>query len=207
MSKMLWQQMDISKNPWGELTPEESLLVSDVDVDSILNLLSREAAVIQFVGEKGRGKTTHLKALERHLPAAKFLYVPEIGRVNFPRSETVIIDEAQRFGWWNRRKLARHPGRLILGTHEDLSYLFKAQHRPLETVWVGRLLDSSRLRTILTKRLQCLSHRPSEFDIDEEFLQDLIRRNGGNIRNMLSELYSVFQKTERFSYVKVRYSH
>ena len=50
---------------------------------------------MQFLGDKGQGKTTHLLALERSLPAARYVYLPEDGpQPIIPTQRPLLIDEA-----------------------------------------------------------------------------------------------------------------
>ena len=65
-----WQpfaKLNLLRNPFGELVREERIPAAVVDVAAIEPLLNRPRVALQFYGDCGRGKTTHLLALLDHL--------------------------------------------------------------------------------------------------------------------------------------------
>ena len=104
-------RLDLTINPFGELTPEQRGEVAVVDVEWWTAWLTAGRAAgklraVQFMGDCGRGKTTHLLALRFALPTAKYVYLPQHGPLPAtPEGPLVMIDEAQRLSWRRRREI------------------------------------------------------------------------------------------------------
>ena len=114
---------NLYRNPFGELTRTERAELAVVeDLQPWLEFLRRPRAALQFVGDCGRGKSTHLLALQKAIADSIYVYFPEDGpRPRLPARRPALIDEAQRMGVWNKWRLLRSSGPIALGTHVDLS--------------------------------------------------------------------------------------
>lgn len=100
---------NLRRNPFGELTRDERAELAVVDgLDEWIQALNDERTAIQFVGDCGFGKTTHLLAIEKRLPEAAYIYYPETGpRPPLPCQRPVLVDEADRMGWRQHMRLLR----------------------------------------------------------------------------------------------------
>ena len=111
--------LNLRRNPFGELDLALWAELAVVEVDSLVPRLKRPGYAVQFMGPKGRGKTTHMLALVRQFPDARYVHVGENQRPPIPHSHPLFVDEIQRVPRWRRRRLFRRPVSLVIGTHED----------------------------------------------------------------------------------------
>jgi hypothetical protein len=178
------------------MTREERAELAVVDVDGWLAELARERTALQFLGPCGHGKTTHLLALERALPAAVYVYLPEDGpQPSIPRTRPLILDEAQRLSRWQRRRVFGEPGPLILGSHEDhTAELARAGYRVVNE-HVAQQASPERLRELLNRRIEAARSGFGPLPwIEEARAAELHRRFGANIREIERFLYDEFQQ-------------
>src|SRR5207253_7046618 len=125
-----------------------------VDVESYLTQLAQGRTALQFLGPWGHGKTTHLLALQHALPGAVYVYLPEDGPgPPIPRTRPLVLDEAQRLGRWQRRRVFAQVGPLVLGSHEDhADELSRAGYRVI-TEHVAQSAHPQRLQQLLNRRI------------------------------------------------------
>ena len=64
--------LNLVRNPFGEVDLEALQDLAFVATDEYLDHLSVSRRCLQFIGEKGRGKTTHLRSLHAHFPERLF---------------------------------------------------------------------------------------------------------------------------------------
>ncbi len=191
------------RNPFGELSVEERTALAVVDSAPLLDYLTSQSAAdrypaLQFIGDCGFGKTTHLLVLESLLPGSRRVYFPEHGRR--PRlpvdSRVLIVDEAQRMGWRRRRQMLRHRGPLVLSTHEDLSNHLQRNGFALWTIDVGQPKPSSVVAEVLNRRIAASLTNDSllpNYTVDEQLAQHLNNRFTGNLRTIEAFLFESFQ--------------
>ena len=185
------------RNPFGELTRAEraELAVAD-ELDEWLGLLADERAAIQFVGGCGFGKSTYLAMIESRLAEAVYIYYPEVGRrPPLPRSRPVLVDEADRMGWYQHARLLSGRGPIVIGTHVDYSWRLKRAGFRVTTVNVERPLAPQLAMRILNRRIEGsrLDGRLPVPVIDELFAEHLVRSFGSNLRSIEHYLYDRFQ--------------
>ena len=190
-----YARFNLRRNPFGELTREERAELAVVDVQRWLGDLHDPAVALQFIGDKGEGKTTHLLALERCLTGAGYVYLPEDGpQPRIPERRPLLIDEVQRLSRRQRRRVFRRGGPLILGTHEDFaSELCQAGLR-VSTIDVAAHQTPERLAQILNARIEAsrISSAPVP-RIEIPYVRRLQRQFGDVIRDMEQTLYHEFQ--------------
>lgn len=152
--------------------------------------------VVQFVGEKGFGKTTHLLAIAARFPESAYLHLPEGEYRPIPATgEPLLIDEAQRLTLWQRMWLFRSCRTLILGTHRDFTRPLKRAGRSVLTLAADRHTDADRVSAILNARI--LAVRRSEGPtprITQATANRLFLEFGSDLRSMQHSLYEVFQQ-------------
>jgi hypothetical protein len=187
--------LNLRCNPFGELTPAQRARMAIVESDSYLSFLKQKRAALVFVGHRGRGKTTHLLALQSHFPKAPYVYLPEDGpRPKVPFKEPVLfLDESQRLSWWSRARLFSGPGTLIIGTHCDEEKALRRARRPVQVIPITGL-NRARLRSIVDRRINWSrrSRNPVP-SFSEADLNILIEHFGDNLRAIEFYLYEVFQ--------------
>lgn len=181
-------ELNLTRNPFGELTRQERARVATVPG---LTIAAHE--VVQVLGRAGRGKTTHLLAWHVAHPGASYEYLGEGESVSVTRSpgDPFFVDEAQRL---TERELARlfdTVPRLVLGTHRDLSGHTTRSVRTLELSG----LDTEKLGKIVELRIEAARRRSGPVPtLDREALGKLIDEHGDDLRSIEARLYDAFQR-------------
>lgn len=191
-----YQRFHLRRNPFGELTRSERGELAEVDVEPWLAELCDPRAVLQFLGPCGHGKTTHLLAVQRRLRGAVYVYLPpEPPRPALPEERPLLLDEAQRLGWCERRQLLRGTGPLVLGSHVDLARpLCRAGFR-VRTVEVSTAMSTMRLAALLNRRIEASRSGDSQDipRVDAGLASTLLQRFGADVRRIEQHLYHQFQ--------------
>ena len=95
-SQLPYVHLNLRRNPFGEFSEDERTALAVVNVDGICTRLDSPEYAVQFVGEKGYGKTTHLLAILARCSGAGYVHIPEGERAEVPDGCPILIDEAQR---------------------------------------------------------------------------------------------------------------
>ena len=193
--------LNLRRNPFGEVPTEERADLAVVDIEPLVPALRAGRFAVQFLGDKGFGKTTHLLTLRARLPGAPYLHVgegerPELSEL--PAGAPLFLDELQRVPRRVRRALFARGHGLALGTHGD--YTAELRHAGFEVVTVrpDARLDRQRLAAILAKRIEWARRGLGPVPgIRVETLDELLARCGKDVRAMESVLYERFQALER----------
>jgi hypothetical protein len=136
------------------------------DRQPVLEWIEMARPVLQIVGQEGFGKSTRLEAChwmvrEEWQKPCVFTYLPlgamSVTPPDLPTRGFWFLDEAQRLNSWNRRKLAqwveKSGSRLVIGTHEDLSTVFKRKDIPCSTIMLEPP-EIDTLRLFVRRRLE-----------------------------------------------------
>lgn len=190
-------------NPFRTLTDEEweAIFVPPPGLEA---LLEQDGAHLQILGEAGRGKSTALRGLAVRFRDAglrpAYEYLPDglrTFRADAQELDVFLLDEVQRLTFWQRRRLlavAMRGVRLILGSHEDLTPLFKRRRLALRTL---SLDEGARehAREVVRRRLAffMLAGVPRAELTDEAFAW-LWHRYGTDYRSVETLLYHLFEK-------------
>lgn len=189
-------KLNLIRNPFGELTRDERAALAVVDCREWVEALSRPNTAVQFLGPCGHGKTTHLLALAQSFPAAAYVYLPPTGpRPTIPRTRPLFIDEAQRLGWWQRRRILAAGGPLVLGSHADLRPALERAGMHVVTVDVADGTTPERLMEIANRRVEAsrLNAGPvPRIDLPQAI--ELRRQHGRDVRQIEVDLYLHFQQ-------------
>ena len=143
-----FEQIGYRRNPFGSLTPDEWEVIALPHPD-LLPYIDDSTVHLQVIGEKGRGKTSALRAVQFASEEAGLKTVFErlpIGKHHFYSSlmgvDVFLLDEAQRLYPWEILRLIknirRHQVRLVVGNHIDYSVILRGVGMKLRTV---RLTD------------------------------------------------------------------
>ena len=194
-----YRRLNLTRNPFGELTRLERAELSICSIEPWLTQLQGPDAsqqVIQFIGECGRGKSTHLLAIEQQLPGARYIYLPiDAPLPPIPSHRPLLIDEAQRLSKRVRRRVFEQGGPLVLGTHENLASEISAEGLKVTTVHVATLLTVTRLQEMLHARIESSRLGPGTLPyISMARCQRLIDTFGDDVRSMEHHLYNIFLK-------------
>lgn len=198
--------LNLRRNPFGEVALEERPALAVVEIDPWIERVEA-GAVVEFVGESGRGKSTRLLAMAARIEGAAYVHVDEQGPP--PETESLsarvlCVDEAQFLPARRRRQLyasTASPGNgggLALGTHVSLADEVKAAGRPVESVRLGgREVDAALVREMAERRIEWARRQPGPVPrLEASALAWLLETYGDNIRAMEHHLYEVFQALE-----------
>lgn len=155
MAGLPFFHLNLRRNPFGELTAAERTKLAMVESDDALQHLTSPRSVIQVVGERGYGKTTHLLALAAQYAESAYVHIPEGQRVTIPdKGEPLLVDEAQRMTYRQRWQTFRSQRRLILGTHEDFEQSLRRAGRHVLTIAADERTDAARVQLVLNARIE-----------------------------------------------------
>ncbi len=196
--------LNLRFNPFGELTHQERANLAVVEAEVFTKKLNSSCFALQFIAKKGRGKTTHLLALQKYFPDAPYIHYPENGpKPKVTNSDLLFLDEAQRFKPRERMKIWRRKATFVVGTHQDHSREFVKAGLDYESISLEGLSEA-KLAKIIRLRLEYA--RRSEGTIpyfDSLAIKSLINRFDDNIRSIENYLYEIFQDLEEIGCVKV----
>jgi len=197
-------RLNLSVNPFGELAPQQRAEAAVVDVQSWKAWLAQSPAdgrlrAAQFMGDRGRGKTTHLLALRYAMPGAHYVHLPQHGPLPpVPEGPLVMIDEAQRLPWRLRRQVFSRghaqQTTFVLGTHNDLRRSLRRAGYQVQTLTVAGLTDAAQVAKIMNVRIELA--RADAGPVPRLSLADaeaLIARFGDDVRAMEGYLYERLQ--------------
>lgn len=193
-STLPFAHLNLRRNPFGEFSADDCAALAEVDVDPYVAFLSRADAAVQFVGEKGYGKTTHLLALRARFVEAGYVHIAEGERGVIPTGSPLLIDEAQRLTRWQRLWMFRARVPLVLGTHVDFEEPLRRAGRRVTTVPVAREMNPQRLARILNARIDWVRRGEGPVPhVRVETAAGMLERFGPDVRRILHELYLSFQ--------------
>ncbi|AXT51479.1 hypothetical protein D1818_11775 [Aquimarina sp. BL5] len=192
-------------NPFGGIDDEELIEVMDpkYSFEELTNTLNQnKPIIIQFVGKKGRGKTTHLRALHQLISNSKIYFLDRNGYRNItnPGNLNIFIDSVHHIPLRKRLQLWRQANTsYVITTHWFRNLELYLCNRTYKTFhFKGVTLE--KLEKILKKRIsQYSSLEQNEVIIDKKVLQILLKQFGDNIRGVLNFLYDCF-KVEFYGY-------
>ena len=178
------------------MSRDERVPLARVEIQEALNHLEQPRACVQFVGDRGQGKTTHLLALASRFPGSAYVHIPEHERCRIPKlGDPLLIDEAQRLTIYQRWQVLRSSRRLILGTHEDFARVLSHARRPVLTLAADRLTDAGRLCKIFNARIEAARRATGPVPtITLGTATALHARFGSDIRSIEHALYEIFQQ-------------
>ncbi|MCA9085284.1 MAG: hypothetical protein KDA81_14565 [Planctomycetaceae bacterium] len=191
-----FEQLNLRRNPFGEFSEQERAELAVVDVDGVAERLSHSRTAVQFVGEKGFGKTTHLLALRLRFSESAYVHIPEGERLTtVPTGSPLMIDEAQRLTFSQRRTVFRYDRPLVLGTHTNFHRALERAGRHVETIHVGDGTSVDRLHRILNDRIERVRRTAGSVpQVTPKTCRRMLQRHGPDVRGIMSDLYDQFQR-------------
>jgi GTPase SAR1 family protein len=187
--------LNLRRNPFGEFQPAQRAVLAVAEVDRFVRRLGQPGYAVQFIGDQGRGKTTHLLAIMRHFPQAVYVHVGQGQRPPIPQGQPLLIDEIQRLPPRRRRRVYARRVPLAIGTHEDVGCELIRAGFEVDTVVPAEALSPRRLRRILNRRIAWVRRGLGPIpQIRIATAEQLIERFGDNVRAIESYLYDLFQE-------------
>lgn len=196
MSGLPFFHLNLRRNPFGELTTAERTRLAIVECDAAMQHLKSPRSVIQVVGERGYGKTTHLLALAAQFAENAYVHIPEGQHAAIPeQGEPLLIDEAQRMTFVQQWKTFRSQRRLVLGTHSDFEPALRRVGRQVLTIAADQFTDASRVQNLLNARIEFARRDAGPIpQISQATALSLFRRFGSDIRSIEHSMYLTFQQ-------------
>lgn len=194
---LAFAHLNLRYNPFGELGREERALIAVVP-----RIELSPGDRVQLVGASGRGKTTHLLALQAQHGGSAYVCIADGSNACPPveRERTLFVDEAQRLSRRSLTRLFARPSALVLGTHHDLA---RSAPEALRT-FVLRGLSPDKLEAIVRARVEAARRAPGPVpQLGRDAIRVLIARHGDDLRAIEEHLYGIFQTLEEPSLVQV----
>ena len=187
--------LNLRRNPFGETDLADRLDFAVIDVSHFVERLRRPGYAVQFLGDKGHGKTTHLVAIQAEFPQSVYVHLGEGERHTFAASRPLLIDELQRVPKRQRRKLFQRPVSFALGSHEDCADELRRAGVEVETVHVGSTLTQDTLALIIERRIAWARRSPAPVPtVGCETVAKLLSEYRSDLRAIERHLYDVFQQ-------------
>ena len=196
-----YEHLNLRHNPFGEMDADQRASLAVVDIEEIVSQLRSPRFAVQFLGDCGRGKTTHLLAIRAVLGRGPYMHIAEGQRVQTlpeaPQGAAIFIDELQRLPGPLRRKLMSGKNPLVLGTHKDFRRALVRAGYNVRTVRPAGLIDAARVRGIFDRRIEHARRFAGAVPaVGGDTIADLLRRYGSNVRGMEHEMYERFQELQ-----------
>jgi len=196
---VLNKNVNYDYNPFGETSNEEldEIVEPKYPIEEWIDLLqSKSPIIIQFVGRKGRGKTTHLRILHQLFRDTEVYFLNEKNNtVNTTKNSSIVfIDSVHHIPWVERFQLWRKTNiTYVITTHWKRDIEFFLCGRSFKTYYF-KGLSIYMLETILKKRISLSSSLEyNNIRIDTRVLQSLHSKYGDNLRGILNYLYDNFK--------------
>lgn len=199
-----FSHLNLRFNPFGELDREQRTELAVAETTFFVSRLKQPGFAVQFVDEKGRGKTSHMLAIHRHFKSAPYIRVDEGEGLSIPRGHPLFLDEAQRIPKRRRKAIFRRPVSFVIGSHQDhASELCKAGVA-CRTIIPGDAVCPEKLGLIFQRRIELARRSAGPVPrIPSQTLRKLIALCGRDVRKMENILYEAFQDLKEVSDVKL----
>jgi len=200
-----FQRLGLQRNPFGSLTQaeEDALLLPIPDID----IWANASESLQLMGERGRGKTSLLRAtLHQIVQQGQHLAYESLPEghnritTSLNHLDGFALDEAQRLSWWHKHRLfwQMRGRRLLITTHEDLGGWFWLYGLPYRTVQVAQFITPTRVANILARRIDFFTLEGGpHISLSNEALAWLWACYGDDVRGTEQALYEVFQQVDQ----------
>lgn len=209
--RLVHAHLNLCRNPFGELPDDQKAALAVVDLERFVGRLARPGFAVEFVGSRGRGKTTRLHVLRQHFPDAPLVGFARPPRLFWPprppeRGPPVIfVDDGQFLSPRQRRRLLGRPASFVIATHESFAASFVARGLEYESLEVGGL-SVELLGEIVDRRIEWARRAPGPVPtVAPAALAALLDWHGDNVRAIEHHLYEVFQALEELTCVTVRH--
>lgn len=195
----LWAVLGYAGNPF-QSRDADAQRAAPIPRSEYAALAAAEWRVAEILGESGAGKTTCLHWLRAHFEARglrvryEYIHAPDTAASLDPNAvDLLLIDEAERAGPEQLRRLLRGRARVAAGTHTGV-----AQYAPsgveVRTLMLG--LAPFELASDILRRALAASGAAAPV-IDEDILRVWYEAAAGNLLRMDMIGYELFQSPRR----------
>ncbi len=194
---LAFARLNLRWNPFGEPGPDDIVRLAVVEVEQYVERLRTPGFAVQYLGEAGRGKSTHLLALHHYFPSMPYVKFQEDDPIpDIPHAPVLFLDETQRLPSDLRRRVFARDASFAVGTHEDHSA--ELSRAGVESVSVSlKGMNSEHLSRIINRRIEWARREPGPVpSLPTSDLTGLIQRYGDDLSAILAHLYDEFQSME-----------
>ncbi len=186
--------LNLCWNPFGDADLEDIPQLAVAQVEQYISHVQQPGFALQFLGQPGRGKTTHLLALRQYFPQAPYLHFAENAAIpEIPCAPLLFLDETQRLSRSLRKQIFNRKVSYVIGTHLDHSFEFRQAGLEYESVHLSDI-TTAQLNMIIQRRLEWARRGPGPVPtIPESEIAWLIHKYGDNLAAILARLYDEFQ--------------
>jgi len=196
-------RLHLRVNPFGEVPEAErgGLVVPVVELRPLAEWLKAPGRAVEFLGECGHGKSSHLHALRDLMRAPGGM--PVLTRFGpderakaraVPRAPVSFVDESQLLSGRERRRLFQRSGSFALGTHESHAEELRSRGFDCRTVIVDTN-DFENVKRIVAGRIAwARDGEGSPPQVSEATLRRLHTKCGADLRLLGDELYDLYQR-------------
>jgi hypothetical protein len=191
-----YSHLNLKRNPFGIPSQADRPMLTVTDVSGLASQLLQPKTAIQFVGGHGRGKSSHLFALQKDLSDRLNHSIPYArlrDPTDLPTGPIVLLDEGAhlyRRAWWRLRRVHS----IAISTHITLKPILWMLGFSVQTVRIENV-RSAELRAIFERRLEWARRGAGPIPtLPESTLQTLLNQYGDDIRSMESALYASIER-------------
>jgi len=196
--------LNLRFNPFGELDRARRTELAVAEVDALVPRLRLPGFAVQFIDEKGRGKSSHMLAIHCYFKSAPYIRADEGEALFIPNGHPLFLDEMQRIPKWRRRIIFRRPVSFVIGSHRDHSFELRKAGVACRTIIPGDSVCPERLCLIFQRRIGLARRNPGAVpQIPHPTIQKLIGLCGTDVRSMESILYEAFQNLKEVRDVRL----
>ena len=186
--------LNLRFNPFGELDRTRRTELAVAEVNPLVPRLKQPGFAVQFIDEKGRGKTSHMLAIHRYFKSAPYIRVDEGEGRSIPNGHPLFLDELQRIPKWRRKIIFRRPVSFVIGSHRDHTSELRKAGVVSRTIIPGDSVCQERMCLIFQRRIELARRSSGPVPrVPHQTIQRLIGLCGRDVRGMESILYEAFQ--------------
>jgi len=202
--RLAYSHLNLRWNPFGEIGIEDISQLAIVQVEQFVDRLQHPGFALQYLGDAGRGKTTHILALHSYFPQEPYIHFLENEKIpEIPLAPLLFLDETQRLPSSLRKRIFSREASFVIGTHIDHSSEYKRTGLEYKSIHLkGITID--RLEMIIQRRIEWARR---DFGPVPTFTRSeiarLINLYGDDLNAILARLYEEFQSLEEITDVKI----
>jgi len=187
-------------NPFGGISDSELALViiPHSFTNEIQGLIQKKGKlIIELVGAKGRGKTSHLKLIQQQNPTAPIFLLSNAKKFDSIRlieSNLIFIDSIHHLSFRQRLILFKQNRTIVLTTHSRRFLEYKIAGAAYKS-YPFKGINPKKLKTILQNRIGLATNTPpNQIILDQSRITKLIQQFNDNYRGILNYLYENFDQ-------------
>jgi hypothetical protein len=195
--RLAYSHLNLRWNPFGEISQEDVAQLAVVQVEQYVERLNHPGFALQFLGEPGRGKTTHILKLHDYYPEAPYLHFRENADIPaIPQAPLLFLDETQRLPRSLRRQVFSRQASFVIGTHYDHARELQKAGKVYNSIHL-RGITRDHLETVIQRRIEWARRNPGPVPvISIGRIDQLIQEYGDDLLRILHQLYEEFQVLE-----------